>query len=202
FMVDPTGGVARTNAVGLNYSDVWAKKIEVTGSYFFNNRNNLAEEEINRQYILSDQAGQSYRERSSTEVKDFNHRFNLRMNYTIDSNNSILFIPRLSLQQNHSVSDMQGSTLQSGSDVLNQTLNTVRNNLTGYRVAAIFLYRHKFKKPGRTLSLWMDGDYKGRTGSSENYARNTYADPTLDNVLDQEASIRTGGWEADVNINY
>lgn len=202
FMVDPTGGVARTNAVGLNYSDVWAKKIEVTGSYFFNNRNNLAEEDINRQYILRDQVGQSYLESSRTEVKNFNHRFNLRMNYTIDSNNSILFIPRLSLQNNNSVSAMQGSTFQNGSDVLNQTTNTVSSHLTGYRAAAIFLYRHKFKKPGRTFSLWMDGDYKGRTGNSSNFAENVYADPLLNNTLDQEADIRTGGWEADININY
>ena len=37
FLVGNSGGIVTTNAVGLNYSDKWGKKFNVSGSYFFNN---------------------------------------------------------------------------------------------------------------------------------------------------------------------
>ena len=38
-------GITRSNMVGINYSDQWAKKLEATGSYFFSNTNS---ENLNR----------------------------------------------------------------------------------------------------------------------------------------------------------
>ena len=35
FLVNAQGGIASTTAFGVNYSDQWGDKIEVTGSYFF-----------------------------------------------------------------------------------------------------------------------------------------------------------------------
>lgn len=41
YMVRPQSGVASVNAIGVNYSDTWGKRNQVTfqGSYFFNNTN-------------------------------------------------------------------------------------------------------------------------------------------------------------------
>ncbi|MEO6723491.1 MAG: carboxypeptidase regulatory-like domain-containing protein [Ferruginibacter sp.] len=35
FLVGQSSGISKTNAFGVNYSDQWGKKINVTGSYFF-----------------------------------------------------------------------------------------------------------------------------------------------------------------------
>src|SRR5215203_401973 len=40
FLVGQQNGINKTNAFGVNYSDVWGKKVTATGSYFFNNTNN------------------------------------------------------------------------------------------------------------------------------------------------------------------
>ena len=39
FNVGAQNGISKTNSFGLNYSDLWGKKVDVSGSYFFNNSN-------------------------------------------------------------------------------------------------------------------------------------------------------------------
>ena len=40
FQTGQQNGITKTNALGLNYSDLWGKKLETSGSYFFNNNTN------------------------------------------------------------------------------------------------------------------------------------------------------------------
>lgn len=202
FLIDPQGGVSKTNAIGLNYSDKWGKKIEVAGSYFFNNSHNLAEEETNRLYVLPSQSGQTYQETSRSTTENYNHRFNLRMNYTIDSNNSILFVPSFSAQTNNSISTLSGATLQEAMDVLNQTQNNYQNDLEGYNFTGFFLFRHKFGKQGRTLSFFANGGLNQNKGNGKFFAENLYADPSLDDTLDQQSALLKNGKNIRANINY
>lgn len=64
FSVGQQSGIAKTNALGVNYSDEWGKKIDVSGSYFFNNSNTSNERTINRQNFLKDKSTQLYDEDS------------------------------------------------------------------------------------------------------------------------------------------
>lgn len=199
FMTNQQGGISKTNAVGFNYSDKWGKKIDVTASYFFNNSNNIQEQEINRRYLLPSQADQTYDETSNTTTNNYNHRFNMRLNYNIDSFNSILFIPTLSTQKNNSISSLSGTTL-AGSDAINSITNNFNSELSGYNLNSMLLYRHKFKKRGRTLSLMANGGYNQNDGTSKLYS-NTLYDTTLV-VTDQESIQDRNGWNLNSNINY
>ena len=78
-----------TNAIGLNYSDEWGKKIKVTGSYFFNQTNNDNNTDLKRQYITASDSGLVYNENSTTATNNMNHRLNARLEYQMDSNNLI-----------------------------------------------------------------------------------------------------------------
>src|SRR5690606_31149538 len=40
FFVGQQSGISSTNALGINYTDMWGKKMEVNGSYFFNQSSN------------------------------------------------------------------------------------------------------------------------------------------------------------------
>src|SRR6476469_6161465 len=40
FLVTQSGGITKTNAVGLNYSNSWNKKTDLSASYFFNRADN------------------------------------------------------------------------------------------------------------------------------------------------------------------
>ncbi len=53
FLVGQQSGISKTNAFGINYSDMWGKKLTVTGSYFFNNSNTSNNQELSRNYFLT-----------------------------------------------------------------------------------------------------------------------------------------------------
>ncbi|RYZ48950.1 MAG: hypothetical protein EOP49_17420, partial [Sphingobacteriales bacterium] len=200
FTLSQQNGINKTNAVGLNYSDKWGKKIDVTASYFFNNSSNVTSQNIERNYVLNELAGQVYNENSTAQTSNYNHRFNMRFNYNIDSSNSILFVPTLSAQNNKSNSNLFGQTYSSGSELLNQTLNNYTSDLSGYNLNGMLLFRHKFQKRGRTLSLFANGGYNKNDGMTTLYAENI--EQNIPDTLDQQSNIVKNGWNVNTNLNY
>lgn len=200
FSTGNQNGISKTNALGLNYSDKWGKKIDVTASYFFNNSNNVTEQKITRNFVLPALVGQTYNEQNSSNTENFNHRFNMRFNYNIDSFNSILFIPTVSFQKNNSSSLQHLETSNRDAELLNRSDNTYNSNLSGYNMSSMFLYRHKFKKQGRTLSLWANGGYNKSDGDTRLYAPVSNTDTSY--TLDQTSDFKKNGWNINSNLNY
>jgi len=200
FMTGSMPGINKTNAIGLNYSDKWGKKIDVTGSYFFNNTNNVTADSTQRVYVLPSQAGQTYNETSLAHANNYNHRFNLRLNYTIDSSNSILFVPSLSFQNNNSNSLVSSQTLQDNINLLNQSVNEYSSDKKGYNVGSMLLYRHKFRKKGRTFSIWMNGGLTGNDGNSSLLAK-VLSEGNSD-TINQRATSNQDGWNINSNVTY
>ncbi len=62
FFVGNSGGIVTTNALGLNYSDKWGKKVNFTGSYFFNNTTNTLRQITNRETVVNEDLRQLYQE--------------------------------------------------------------------------------------------------------------------------------------------
>ncbi len=110
FLVGQQSGISKTNSVGLNYSDNWGPKIKVTSSYFFNNSNNSLQQYIYQRYFNNDRV--YINDTSST--RNYNHRFNLRLEYTIDSMNTLILVPKLSFQTNNSTDTTNKSDFRAG----------------------------------------------------------------------------------------
>ncbi|HKH61854.1 MAG TPA: carboxypeptidase regulatory-like domain-containing protein, partial [Flavitalea sp.] len=53
FLVGQQNGISKTNSFGINFSDLWSKKFEISGSYFFNNNANSNREVSTREYFGS-----------------------------------------------------------------------------------------------------------------------------------------------------
>ena len=85
FTVGQQDGIAKTNAFGINYSDAWGKKIDVTGSYFFNNSNTSNNQTINQQNIITKDSSNYYDENTFSNNRNYNNRVNFRLTYRIDS---------------------------------------------------------------------------------------------------------------------
>jgi len=156
-MVGIQSGITKTNAIGLNYTDKWGSNIDVTGGYFFNMTNNVQGVNSNGTYFATDSLGQkrTYNGLSNANSINYNHRFNLKIDYKIDDNNSLTFMPAVTLQKN--TNNNMSNTNTYWSNVLANTsntqssTNTLADNLTGS-----LLYRHKFPKKGRTISAELD----------------------------------------------
>lgn len=160
-MMGPQSGIFSTNALGFNYTDTWGSKWEWNASYFWNNGINTTDKQVNRQYILGSEISQYYQEISNSRTDNTNHRFNGRVEFKPDTMNSFIFTPRLSVQDNGSNSNSEALTsayeVFNPGDLKSQSINGNSSEADGYNFNGDLLYRHKFMKTGRTLSLNLGG---------------------------------------------
>lgn len=191
FVVGNQNGINKTNSAGINFSDVWAKKLTVTGSYFFNQSTNNTINQLQRTSFLSGGVNQLYNQNSESKSDNSNHRFNARFEYNLDSNNTFILTPKLSFQDNSSVSIINGlSTFNN--DSLNKTNTINSSNNSGVSLNNNILYRHKFLKQGRTISFNVGTDINNKNGSNNLGANNIFYFPT-DSVSKFEQRTTTIG---------
>ena len=173
FLVSQTAGLITTKAFGLNYVDKWGESVDINGSYFFNLTNNNAESSTNRNYFLTSNTAQNYNQDNSSVTKNINHRLNFRLNYQIDTSNSILFHPAFTAQLNNGASNNLANTI-AGLNQLSSTTSLFSTNLTALNSTNELLYRHKFDLPGRTISLDFNGTYNKNSGDNNLFAEDLY----------------------------
>ncbi|MCC6549296.1 MAG: outer membrane beta-barrel protein [Ignavibacteriaceae bacterium] len=153
FLVGSQDGNTRTNSMGLNYSDAFGNDFRITASYFFNNTNNSTSQRSDRVYFSDSTIYNIYNEDYSSSADNYNHRFNSRLEYTIDTSSSLLLTPRLSIQDNSSSNVTDAFSGYSDGTPLNTTDNLNKTDARAWNFSNELLYRYKFDTPGRTLSV-------------------------------------------------
>ncbi|WP_317897537.1 TonB-dependent receptor [Aurantibacillus circumpalustris] len=181
LLTSPQNGNSATQSAGLNYSDAWGKKINVSGSYFFNYTDNRSESNTTRSYFTDDNI--IYKEETSNKNINQNHRVNFRFEYNIDSSNKLTILPTLNFQNNNATSSLLGNTSHLDGVKLNNALTNSKSLNLGYDFSNTLLYLHKFKKNGRTFSLNFDTKLSERDNTGSYYS--LYSD-TAETLRDQE----------------
>lgn len=193
FLVNQQGGITQTQSLGLNYSDNWGKKLKVTGSYFFNRSENVRADTLTRLYATGDNL--IYRENGLSTSTDDNHRASLRMEYTLDSSNSFILNPRISYQLNNTARDLNGATTI-GENVLQSAIrNRYSADNEGFNFSNTLLWRHRFAKRGRTLSVNFDTRINDKTGNGSLLSEG-------DTTLNQQNDLSSTGYTYSGSINY
>ena len=202
FLVGQQGGISTTNSLGLNYSDNWGRKIKASGSYFFNSTQNNNTSEIVRNYFTNTDTNLVYNESGTVSSHNINHRANLRLEYDIDSNNSVVLTPRLSVQNFNSNSEVIGSNIVSpGTDIpLSSIINRNNSNSLGYNFSNNLLYRHRFNKDRRTVSLSFNTQVNNRNGDGSTFSLNEYVTDTT--LLDLRNANTTNSYTFSGNLTY
>ncbi|QHV99511.1 outer membrane beta-barrel family protein [Spirosoma endbachense] len=155
--------ITKSWAGGINYRNSFGKKIDMAGSYNISNTNTLTNQSSRRENILpgASTSGTSVRTDSTfvrnqtngSENTNTNNRFNLRLDYRLDSLTTIRLIPNVSWLESNYMNQSQSQTL-SGQGVTTNTSNTNYNS-TGSGINgnnSLLLFR-KFRKAGRTFSV-------------------------------------------------
>ena len=165
FMVGSLGGVTSVNGLGLNYVDQWGEKWKVTGSYFFNQSDNLTKQQTDREYFESVLPGMTYSEYQENSMENWNHRFNMKLDYQMTKRTTLQLRPTLSFQNNDRYGLLQGTNLVNGTaDSETETSSNEKRN--AYNVGADMILRHRFLKEGRTLSLMLSGKMSNTDGDT------------------------------------
>ena len=203
FSVGQSNGISQTNALGINYNDQWGKKVTVSGSYFFNNSTNDNVSLTNTQ-ILGDTIQLNVKNANSTTVNN-NHRLNLRIEYKIDSNNSLFIIPSVNFQTNNSTTNSSLFTNNQYGDSLYNSINRNTSDRKGYNISNNLLFRHSFAKRGRSLTFGFNTAYTRNDGSGINDGDYRYFKNNIfvsDSSLNQFSDNTTNGYNIGGNVAY
>lgn len=202
FLINTKDGITETGAAGFNFADKWTENLEVNTSYFFNSSDNNSVSSLKRDYFLSSAAGQIYTENNNTNSLNRNHRANMRIDYTIDSLNSLLFMPRLSVQNN------KGNTINNGltsSDnlLLNKIGNFYDSDQNAVDFSGQLLYRRRFAEKGRSFSISLNGFYRKNKGENNLFSESIYFDEAAySDTLDQLYRLQKDGKNLSGSITY
>lgn len=202
FLVSARGGITRTTAFGLNYSEDWGTKTEVSGSYFFNTGDNEAENDWVRQFLSAEGQGDVTTSRSATSNRNNNHRATMRIDHRIDSMNSLLIRPRFTFQSNNG-EDLSASETRQADNLLNQGQTRFGSRLEAWSGEADIMWRHRFAKPRRTLSVNLVAGYAPKSGNNALQSENAFwiPEPATDTIR-QQATLESGNWNGSGHWEY
>ncbi|MGC3947307.1 MAG: outer membrane beta-barrel protein [Chryseolinea sp.] len=200
-MGNRANGIMNTYAGGLNFSNTFKKKTELTTSYFYNHLDHDKIQSTYRQNFLQD-GEYVYQDLSEQNNLNDNHRLNLVLDHKIDSTNSI----RLSSTATYSQTDVHARTFSENADPEGARLNSNLSNSTTLGQALSMntnlLFRHKFVKTGRTFSTnllfnILDDD---RDGTLE--ANYDYQDESGSEHIRQRNEQETSGLSMGGTVSY
>ncbi len=172
FVIPTLPGITTTESFGLNYTNSWGKKANVTASYFFNySKNDYLE------YQTTNNFSQDLIQNSPTNsnVKNYNNRFNMRFEWDPDTMDIFVMTPKISYQNNINLNALY---ILSASD-LGTFINSVYNNnyilSNGNSLSDELVYRRKFLKPRRTVSISLTPSSSGRYSTTNQFLYNRYS---------------------------
>jgi hypothetical protein len=167
YMVRPQSGVARVGSIGVQYSDSWGEgdKVKLNGSYFYNDTKTRNKSLLERWYEAPSPDDELIQEGES-ETHNYNHRMNVRLDWTINKNMSLMSRTNFSIQGNDPYSQQYGEQWGESADKKNLPYEMIYNGTDassfsrGLRFSEFLQYRVKLGKDGRTITV--DGRYSIR----------------------------------------
>src|SRR5690606_32149197 len=124
----------------------------------------------------------------------------------IDSANTLIFTPNLSIQQNNSENNYFARTyINDISNLLNESVNNTSSDRQGYNFRNNILYRHAFKKRGRTFSINLNTSFNNNDGESYVLSQNTFYKiglPPEDSIQNQFMDNISKGRTISTNVAY
>lgn len=198
-------GITLSKSAGINYRDVWGKKISVNGSYSFSSRNTTSFSESLSQDINPLNIRSTART-SDSRSGGSNHRATFNFEYRIDSMNFLKITPYASFSTSHSNNSGQSkisrpsyytfNTYQSGSE------SSAPNS------GGDLSFNHRFRKRSRNLNIYASINYSYR--DQDNDSRNSYANddstfiPVLhtDTIQQQQIGIINRNVRTNTRMSY
>ena len=191
YMMRPQSGVASVNALGLNYSDSWGKKVTFQGSYFFNHTDTDNRSTLEKWYEAPMKVD-TLMTRGVSNTVGANHRFNARLEWKISENQNLMIRPSFSYQSNDPLSSTEG--WQFGESGYSRTDNFSDSERYGYNVGTRMVYRAKLGKDGRTVTVNGDVRYSDQQNNGFSYSNQQQAMADRPDYIEGEEGNDPWGW--------
>lgn len=195
-------GIFNTNDIALNYAGKLNTRMEVSGNIFVNTMISKLQHELWRQYTLVADSGRKYQENGLTENSSHNYRLNSKLNYTIDTANSLVLQPTLVILNSKNSASLMAVTTENELPV-NQLNNQTLQSGAIWSLSNDLLYKHKFRKSGHTFSLNISNRIRKNEQANTLSAKNIVFDTTIQNDnIDQQSPSLQSSLELSANAAY
>src|SRR5438477_1381577 len=170
-------GIPTNWNAGLHYSNKFNKeKLSLNSGYKFSKVNAPGVTTIFSNTFLPDTSWIT-RSRSNNFSSINKHAFNLTLEENLDSANSLKWVTKINNNSTQSRTDYSSETLNKSGQFINNSMRNSNNNSDKDNISSNLLWRHKFKKISRTLSIntdlnWIQTKNNGLLYSLINYFKN------------------------------
>ena len=160
---------------GLHYSDKFGKndKQSFNSGYKYSKVNAPANNRTFARIFLPDTSWLS--NSSSNNFKStIKHALNLTMDFNLDSANSLKWTTKANKNNNSSISNYYTEALTNQSKFINNSTRNSTNSSDNKSLNSTLLWRHKFKKLSRTVSINSDFSWNSSKNDGFLYSLNRY----------------------------
>lgn len=166
-------GIMNSIGFGSNINQELSKKTKMNGSYFFNRLDHNIIQNTDRLNFFPT-GDFNFNERSKQDNLNSNHKVNLILDHKIDTLNSF----RSTTNANYTETNRVMNSLTENTDLSGNILNKgERTNLTegnSFQLNTDFLFRHRFKKQGRSWSANLNLGVSDNQYQGDLYAKNEF----------------------------
>lgn len=160
---------------GINYNNIIGTKLDFTSNYFYNHYNPRVNSDIHRQYLLPD-SSYFYNSRSIQDNDNNTHRLNMGFDYALDSFHSVKINPSLGYQQTRNRTFSNYTQMGQDGQLSNEGYNDRYSSNNSVNFNNDVLFRKKFRRKGRTLSLALQTTYNNSEGTGRFESVNQFYD--------------------------
>ncbi|HEY0740351.1 MAG TPA: outer membrane beta-barrel protein [Chryseosolibacter sp.] len=202
-------GIMSNVAAGVNFNNQFTRKTELNGSYFFNYLDHFRKQTTFRQNFLPDNASGnlsqnfSQDQSSTSDNTNTNHRVNLTLDHRIDSANSLKLTSSFTRNETDSESHSISRNLNADQYVQNDLTRSLISTGTNTTLNSTLLWRHRFRKKGRTVSA--SAQFNFGENLKQNFLdalmRNFFSKP-FDSVSLQTSNQTTRTTTSGVSFSY
>jgi len=197
------GGISTSTSGGFNANNSFGDKLKLGANYFVNLVDRDVEQTSNRINFVGD-SSVFYNQWQLQNRKSQNHRMNLELDYTINDKNSILFRPNLNIGSGSTSSLYDYETFTPSDVMLGLGYIESYSENTSLSTSGTLLWRHRFDKVGRTLSVNLNYGWSDNKSNGDNYQINSTFDNLIErsNVVDQTFTNNNYGFNYSARASY
>ena len=196
-------GLRIANSLGVNFrNDLADKKGSIYGNYSYSTRETDVQQDVASQNFFQNTKFLNHQVSSSLSNSK-SHRASLNFEWNIDSFNYVKFIPEFTTRASNSASSSLFDYIRNNLDTTSKGSNTNKSTSVAPNFSGNLLFNHKFRKPGRNLSVNINGGYNSTDGDANKInVTNNYLPVKSTNILHQNVFTDNNADNFNIRFNY
>ncbi len=196
-------GLRIANSLGVNFrNDLENKKGSIYGNYSYSTRETDVQQDVASQNFFQNTKFLNHQVSSSLSNSK-SHRASLNFEWNIDSFNYVKFIPEFTTRASNSTSLSMFDYIRNDKDTTSLGSNDNRSNSIAPNFSGNLIFNHKFRKPGRNLSVNINGGYNSTDGESTRLnVTNNLIPVRSSSILNQNVFTDNNADNFSIRFNY